>query len=80
MGDQDGLATLGKEHEVRFPMPWPLPVLNLCRALTQRAPMLDDIDHAATETARTAALVLGPRQQAMPVILLGGAVIDEAVD
>lgn len=80
MGDEDRLAVTGKEHEIGFPMARLLAVTGALRTFLQGSALLDDIDHAAALPHEPAPAVLGAGQQAMPVILLRRAVIDEAID
>ena len=80
MGDEDGLAIAGKQHEIGFPMDWALPIIGVRRALAQGAAMLDDVEHAPAGRDRVTAPVPGARQQAVPIILLCRTVVDEAVD
>lgn len=80
MGDEDGLAILGEQHEIGFPMAWCFAVIGLVASLAYRTPLLDDVDHAAASAAETASPMLGAGQEAMPVILLSRAMIDEAID
>ncbi len=75
--NQQSLATSGKQHEVGFPMTRRPPTFDLSRSFSDRAPLFDEAGAAASASP---SYFLVTRQQAIPVILLGRSMIDEAID
>ncbi|MDI4236485.1 hypothetical protein OZ411_27085 [Bradyrhizobium sp. Arg237L] len=75
--NQQALATSGEQHEVGFPMARRSATFSLGGSLGDRAPVLDDADAAASASASHFFVT---RQQAIPIILLGRAMIDETID
>lgn len=80
VGGEDSLAVLAEEHEVGFPMAGQGAVVGLRGTIVNGDAVLDMVDGAAAPLAQAAAAGLVAGQEAMPVILLGGAMVDEAVD
>ncbi len=75
--NQQPLAGSGEQHEVGLPMARRLATLNLGRSFGDRAPLFNDAGGGAS-LAPPCSFVA--RQQAIPGILLGRAMIDETID
>src|SRR5690606_305672 len=80
MGDQHVPAIAREGHEISLPMARSGAVGGLGGPLTDRAAVPDVVYGGTAPPTLPAAAVLGPWQQAVPVVLLRRAVIDEAVD
>jgi hypothetical protein len=74
------LAISGEQHEVGFPMAWRSAAFDLCGSFSDRAPLFDEAGRAAAWASPTPSSEFMARQQAVPVILLGGTMIDETID
>jgi len=79
MGDKHGLAIATKQHQIAFPMAHRAARVDLPGASVNGYPSLDVLDGAAPAHAQPTAPGFAPRQQAMPVVFLRAAMIDEAV-
>jgi hypothetical protein len=80
MENQDGLTILGEEHEIGFPMAGLGSVVGLRGAIMNRHAVLEVLNGTASAKAQAATPMFATRQEAVPVILLGGAMIDETID
>lgn len=78
--DQHGLAVFAKQHEVSFPMPWFMAGVGAFRSLAEGDTVFDEVDGTGTPPAEPATAVLVAPQQMVPVVLLGGPMIDETID
>ena len=74
------LAISGEQHEVGFPMARHLTAFDLGGSFGDRAPLFDEAGGAAAWASAAPSSEFVARQQAMPVILLGGTMIDETID
>lgn len=77
---EKSLAVFAEEHEVGFPVAGKGAVVGHRRAIVNRDAVLDVVNGTASALAEAAAARLVARQETVPVILLGGAMVDEAVD
>src|SRR5215475_4302523 len=80
VNDQDGLAGDAEQHEVGLPVARFGPGIGGDRPLADGHAGLDVADRAGASLAAWPAAVLAARQEAVPIVLLRGAMIDEAVD
>ena len=82
VGDEDRLAIGGEEHQIGFPMPGRMPVLDLGWPLGDRDAVVDEAGGGASLASAPAALEFGVRQERTPTALVGAAElgVDEAVD
>src|SRR6266700_2207407 len=71
VGDEDRLAIGGKEHEIGFPMPGRMAVLDLGWPLGDRDAVADEAGGRASFASAPAALELGSRQEAAPTSVVG---------
>jgi hypothetical protein len=78
--NQQALTVSGEQHEVGFPVAGHLAALDLGGPFGERPPLFDEAGGAAAALPAAPAPELVARQPAMPVILPGGAVIDETID
>ena len=78
--DQDSLAVFPKEHQIGFPVAGLRAVVDLRGALVNGDAVGEMQDGASAARAEASATRFAARQEAMPVILLGGAMIDETGD
>ena len=78
--DQDGLAVFSEEHEIGFPGAGPGAVVGFRGAIVNRHAVREEVHRAASASAESSPAGLAARQEAVPVILLGGAVVDKAVN
>ena len=78
--NQQPLAASGEQHEVGFPMARRPAAFDLCGSFSDRAPLFDEAGRAAAWASPTPSSEFMARQQAVPVILLGGTMIDETID
>jgi len=77
---EDGLAVFAKEHEIGFPVTGHGAVLGLRRTKVNRDAVLEVIDGTPSPPAEATTARLAARQEAVPVVLLSGAMIDETID
>src|SRR5258706_2939688 len=80
MGDEHRLSVATKEHQIPLPMAHRNAGVDLKGAFVNGHASLNVLYGAAPAHAQPAAAVLELRQQAMPVILLGAAMVDEPVN
>src|SRR4029453_12928389 len=80
MDDQGGLAIGAEQHEVGLPVAGFGPGIGDGRPLADGDAGLDVVDGAGAALAPRPAAVLAAGQEAVPIVLLRGAVIDEAID
>ena len=80
MGGEKSLAVFAEEDEVSFPMAWGGAVVSLRGTIVNRDAVLDMVNRTAAALAEATPSRLVAGQEAVPVILLGGAMVDEAVD
>ena len=80
MSHKHGLAILSEEHEISFPVAWERTVVGLRRTIVNGDAVGKEVDGTAPAATQAAATRLMAGQEAMPVILLGRAMVDEAVD
>ncbi len=80
MKDQDSLSVFSEEPEIGFPVSRLGAVLGLRGAIVNRHAVPEVQHRASCAGAQATAAGFAARQEAVPVILLGGAVVDEAVD
>ena len=80
MGHEDVVAVFGEQHEIGFPMPRLTTIRRLDGPFADGTAALDVACGTTAAFAEASAAGLGAGQQAMPVIFLGRAMIDEAVD
>ena len=80
MEDEQPLAISGEQHEVGFPMPRDAAAFDLGGSFGDRTPLFDEAGRAAARASAAPASEFVARQQAMPVILLRRAMIDETID
>ena len=78
--EEQALAISCEQHEVSFPMPRCGAIFDLGRSIADRAAMLDKAGGTAAWTSAAPSFEFAARQQAMPVILLGGPMVDKTVD
>src|SRR4029078_5513566 len=78
-GDKHALAIATKQHQTAFPMAHRAARVDLPGASVNGYPSLDVLDGAAPPHAQPTAAGFAPRQQAMAVVFLRAAMIDEAV-
>ena len=78
--NQQPLAVSGEQHEVGFPMTRHLAALDLGGPFGDRAPLFDEAGGATASASAASSSEFMARQQAMPIILLGRAMIDETID
>ena len=78
--DEERLTRSGEEHVVGFPMTWGLPVGCFFGAFCDGASMADEAGGASATDAELASAGFAAWQKAMPVILVGGAMVDVAID
>src|SRR5579863_2261164 len=78
--DQDGLAVFSEEHQIGVPVAGLGAVVGLRGASVNRHTVLEVQHRTSAARAQVSAARLAAGQQAVPVILLGGAMVDEAVD
>jgi len=78
--NQHPLAASGEQHEVGFPMARRLAALDLGGTFGDRAPLFDEAGDAAASAPVMPSSSFLAWQQAMPGILLGRTMIDEAID
>ena len=74
------LAISGEQHEVGFPMARHMAAFDLGGSLSDREPLFDEAGRAAAWASAAASSEFVARQQAMPIILLRRAMIDETID
>jgi hypothetical protein len=80
MNHQHGLAIFSEEHKIGFPVAGEGAIVSLRGTIVNRDAVGKEVDRAAATAAEAAATGFVARQEAMPVILLGGAMVDKAVD
>ena len=80
MEGKDGLAVFAEEHEIGFPVAGPGAVVGFRGSGVNGDAVEEELDGAAAARAESPAAGLVAGQEAVPVILLGGAVVDKAVD
>ena len=80
LGHEQVLADAAEGHDVGFPVTRLLAFEDVSRAFGNGNTVPDVIDRASTAFAEPAAAVLLVREQAVPVVALGGAEIGIAVD
>src|SRR5271163_3785614 len=78
--NEQPLAVSREQHEVGFPMARGLAAFDLNRPFFNRAPLFDEAGGAAAWPLAATSSEFVAWQQAMPVILLSRAVIDETID
>jgi len=78
--DEHVLPIFGEEHVVGFPMSRLGPLFGLLWSFRDWPALLDEACRAATAQALPSAPGLMAGQQAVPVILLGRAVVDVSID
>ena len=77
--NKQSLTRSGEQHEVGLPMARRLAAIDLSRSFGDRAPLFDEAGGAAAPSPAPSHLLV-TRQQTIPVILLGGTMIDETID
>ena len=77
--NQQTLSTSGEQHKIGLPMARRLAAFGLSGSFGDRAPLFDEAAGAAAYSS-TPSYFLVARQQTIPVILLGRAMIDETID
>ena len=80
MNDQDRLAIAAKQHEVGFPVAWFGSFVGALGSFADGNTVLDEVDRTGAPSAMAPAAVLVARQQVVPVVLLRGSMIHEAID
>ena len=78
--NQQPLAISGEQHEVGFPMARHTTAFDLGGSFSDREPLFDEAGRAAAWASAAASSEFMARQQAMPIILLRRAMIDETID
>jgi len=80
MQDEDIVPICGEQHVVGFPMTWLGAIPGFDGPFADRATLLDEAGRTPSLATVAATPCLATGQQAMPVILLGRAMIDVSVD
>ena len=78
--DEYDFAVPGKAHQIGLPVSGLGALLDVGRALGNGRAVLDVLNGTDAAPAQAAAAVFTHRQEAMPVILLGRAMIDVTID
>src|SRR5579872_4310093 len=78
--EKQSLPVSGEQHEVGLPMPHLSAAFGLGGTFADRAAALDKAGRTAASTSAPPSFDFVPRQQAMPVILLGRSMIDKTID
>src|ERR1700737_1805835 len=78
--NQQSLAISGEQDEGGFPMASRTAAFDLGGPFSDRAPLFDEAGRAAAWASPSPSSEFMARQQAVPVILLGGTMIDETID
>lgn len=80
MSHEHGLTIFSEEHEIGFPVAGERAVVGLRGTMVNGDAVGKEVDGAASAAAQAAATRLVAGQKAVPVILLGRAVVDKAID
>jgi len=77
--NHQSLTRSGEHHEVGLPMARRLAAVDLSRSFGDRAALFNEAGGAAAPSSAPSHFLV-TRQQTIPVILLGGTMIDETID